>query len=321
MQINVTDYWLKHLNDKTFCKKIALVESENKFSFGDLFNASGKLADWLIKNFPDIEKPVAVFLPKSAELIVADIAIIYSGNAYMNLDTKQPVKRTENILKHIQPAYIISHSKFKKFFEELSLKNFFVIYVDELSLEDYDIEIIKSRLEFLTDTSPLCIVNTSGSTGTPKGVVMNHRSVIDFMDSCLKALPIAEPGIIGSLSPAYFDIFTMEFFLMLWLGYKFVIIPEFLATFPEKLVGYLEDKQIDFIFWVPTIMVNIANLDILSKHKIPHLKNILFAGEVFPQKHLEYWWTHLRSAKFVNMYGPIEITVDCLYHICNGTGY
>ena len=61
-------------------------------------------------------------------------------------------------------------------------------------------------------------------------------------------------------------------------------------------------------------MVNMANFDILSAHPLKSLKKVLFAGEVFPIKHLTYWMEHIPQAEFINMYGPIEITVDCLYH-------
>jgi acyl-coenzyme A synthetase/AMP-(fatty) acid ligase len=53
----------------------------------------------------------------------------------------------------------------------------------------------------------------------------------------------------------------------------------------------------------------------LAKWKLDHLKKVLFAGEVFPTKHLNYWRRHLPEAMFVNLYGPIEISVDCTYYI------
>jgi non-ribosomal peptide synthetase component F len=73
--------------------------------------------------------------------------------------------------------------------------------------------------------------------------------------------------------------------------------------------------EISFIFWVPTIMVNIANLGLLGSADLGKLKKIFFAGEVFPTKHLNVWRKHLPEALFVNLYGPIEITVDCTYYV------
>src|ERR1051326_1021315 len=63
------------------------------------------------------------------------------------------------------------------------------------------------------------------------------------------------------------------------------------------------------------IMVNIANLDLLAKFKLDRITKAFFIGEVFPTKHLNYWRRHLPKVMFVNLYGPIEITVACTYFI------
>jgi acyl-coenzyme A synthetase/AMP-(fatty) acid ligase len=100
-------------------------------------------------------------------------------------------------------------------------------------------------------------------------------------------------------------------------GSTIVILPDTLAAFPVDLLKMLHEKLVSFIFWVPTIMVNIANLDLLSKITLSKLKTVWFAGEVFPTKQFNYWKKYLSDTKFVNLYGPIEITLDCTYFIVN----
>jgi acyl-coenzyme A synthetase/AMP-(fatty) acid ligase len=175
---------------------------------------------------------------------------------------------------------------------------------------NYDNASLLARLERVIDTGPLCVIHTSGSTGTPKGVALNHRSTIDFMDWVFGRLALDGSEIIGSLSPFYFDIYTLEIFLCLAKGSTLVIIPDQLAAFPARLMEFMSVHAVSFIFWVPTIMVNIANQDLLATCKIAALNKVLFAGEVFPTKHLNYWRRYLSGAMFVNLYGPIEITVD-----------
>jgi non-ribosomal peptide synthetase component F len=77
----------------------------------------------------------------------------------------------------------------------------------------------------------------------------------------------------------------------------------------------VQNQPINFIFWVPTIMVNIANLDLLAKFNLEKITKVFFIGEVFPTRHLNYWRRHLPRAMFVNLYGPIENTVACTDYI------
>jgi non-ribosomal peptide synthetase component F len=91
------------------------------------------------------------------------------------------------------------------------------------------------------------------------------------------------------------------------------IIPEILFSFPVKLIDYLIEKEINFIIWVPSVLINVANTKVL-KNKNVLLKTILFIGEVMPNKQLNYWREHIKDATFSNVYGPTETTVICSYY-------
>ena len=135
------------------------------------------------------------------------------------------------------------------------------------------------------------------------------------MDWCFDCFSFDGTERIGSSSPFYFDIYTLELNLCLAKGATIVIIPEETGIFPAKLMEFVAAQSISFIFWVPTIMVNIYNLGLLNQFELSALKTIFFAGEVFPTKHLNGWRRALPGASFVNLYGPIEITVDCTYFV------
>ena len=65
---------------------------------------------------------------------------------------------------------------------------------------------------------------------------------------------------------------------------------------------------------MPYALINVANYDVLKDREMPYLKDIFFAGEVMPNKHLNYWRKHLPNCRYANLYGPTEITVDCTYY-------
>jgi amino acid adenylation domain-containing protein len=296
-------------------QKTAIIDGERKIIFKELVDRSRRLSFDIFDKVNSFNKPIAVFLPKSIESVVSDLAIIYSGNFYMNLDIKSPVIRIQNIIDQIKPRLIITNSESLKTIE--LLKD--VVHVINIDFLDNDSKIDEERLhrnlKYIIDTDPLCIINTSGSTGTPKGVVLNHKSFIDFTEWAIDTLNIDDNEIIGSLSPIVFDIYSFELCTLMSKGSTLVLIPEHYSPFPIKILEILFEAEVNFIFWVPTIMVNIANMDLLTRIDLSKLKTIWFAGEVFPTKQFNYWKKHLPATIFVNLYGPIEITLDCTYYI------
>ena len=312
MQINVIEYFEKTV--KTVSQKIAVIDGEKKITFEELCIKAKTLAVELSRS-NCINKPIAVFLPKSIESIIADIAITYSGNQYMNLDTKTPSTRIGNILNLIKPEIIITNKNLAGFILEIDV-SLPLIIIDEFDFtKSIERDIIDQRLGSIIDTDPLCIINTSGSTGTPKGVALNHKSFIDFTEWAIDTLKITDNEIIGSLSPLVFDIYSFELCMLMAKGSTIVLLPDSLAPFPAKILSLMQENKVTFLFWVPTIMVNIANMDLLSKIALPDLRTVWFAGEVFPTKQFNYWKKSLPEVKFVNLYGPIEITLDCTYFI------
>lgn len=78
--------------------------------------------------------------------------------------------------------------------------------------------------------------------------------------------------------------------------------------FPGKLIDYIEEKRINTLFWVPSVLMSSANAGVIAGGRPRGVERVFFCGEVMPCKQLNVWRASLPGADYVNMYGPMEIT-------------
>ncbi|MDR3339750.1 MAG: amino acid adenylation domain-containing protein [Candidatus Symbiothrix sp.] len=310
MQINLTQYL-----DRTaalFPHKIAVDDTKKVLTFGQLKRHAQNIATCLIalglKN-----KPVPVFMQKGCDMVESFAAIGYSGNFYVPIDTKSPESRLKSIFDSLGSEVILTNKEHQD-----KLNAFYtgkIICIEEASEFSGSLQLIADVLGEVIDTDPAYSIFTSGSTGNPKGVVISHRGVIDYIDWAIAAFSVDEHTVIANQAPFYFDNSTLDLYLMFATGAKLLIVPEEYYAFPARLMDLLNQSQVNFVFWVPFVLINIANYKLLEQKKPEYLQKVLFAGEVMPNKHLNYWRRHLPDCLYANLYGPTEITVDCTYYI------
>lgn len=310
MQKSVIEYLLTTVN--RFPNKTAVKDSEMSITFGELWQNSQKISSTLINATIGLNNPIGVYIPKGCKMIESFAGINMSGNFYVPLDTKSPVSRVCNIINTLDSKVLITD---RAHFKELKTFAKAEIFVIEDILES-NINVVNafSQLNKQIDTDPVYSIFTSGSTGAPKGVVVSHRGVIDYIDWANETFHFKNDAVIGNQAPFYFDNSTLDIYLMYSTGATLNIIPERFFAFPAKLVDYLNDEKISFVFWVPFVLVNVANLNIFETKRPEYMKDVFFAGEVMPNKHLNYWRKHLSNCRYANLYGPTEITVDCTYY-------
>lgn len=313
MKNNLIDYFEETVSQNP--EKIAVRHNAEAVGFNELKTKAKKLGNEIVSKIDNkTNRPIAVFLPKEINTIISDIGIMYSSNPFMNLDIKTPKDRIMNIYNLIKPIAIISNKKYSKLLSDIDVP---LILIDELDWDTMDTneDFLWLRRRTMIDTDPFCIINTSGSTGTPKGVVLNYKSFVDFVMASDERFSFDGSEIIGSLSPVVFDIYDFELCMLMMKGAQLVLLDAMLAAFPARLLQNMANTHVNFIFWVPSIMVNIANMKLLDKINIPELKLVWFAGEVFPTKQFLVWYDKFPNTTFANLYGPIEITLDCTYYV------
>lgn len=310
MQKNVIEYLSTTV--ERYKDKVAVKDSEGSITFGELWINSQKISAALVNSNIGLNNPICVYITKGCRMIEAFAGINMSGNFYVPLDTKSPISRIENIINTLGSKILITDRAHCEISREFSNVNIYII--EDIIECEINIDDALIQLDKQIDTDPVYSIFTSGSTGNPKGVVISHRGVIDYIDWAIEHFKFKSDAIIGNQAPFYFDNSTLDIYLMYSTGATLNIIPENFFAFPAKLIDYLNDEKISFVFWVPFVLVNVANLNIFETKKPQYLKDVFFAGEVMPNKHLNYWRKHLPECRYANLYGPTEITVDCTYY-------
>jgi len=309
-----------YATSQKFPDKPCVADNQEALTFRELFSKASDLAEKL-KQGGKINQPVLVYLPKGVSAIVSFASILISGNFYAPVDLKSPKERIKVILENLIPYRVISTRQYIEDLQELSVPDEKIIFLEDIGKESagHSIEelIANSRktTDQIIDTDPCYVMHTSGSTGIPKGVVIPHRGVIDYIEWAIPCLKVDENEVIGSQAPLYFDNSTLDIYLSWGAGAKLDLIPEELFLFPVKLIEYMETQKITFIFFVPSVLVNISKMNLLHPDRLPTLEKVIFAGEVMPTKHLAHWQENLPDKLYINLYGPTEITVDCTYFI------
>lgn len=289
-----------------FPEKVAFIEGQKSITYKD-FNLKSKALASRILEFPMKKEPVLIILAKGINALIAMFGVARSGNFYSIIDEKMPRERVEKIIAKLEPKLIITSKELRKDYGIL-----------ELLADDFDsFSINQTVLDAVNiiDTDLLYVLFTSGSTGEPKGVAITHKSVVDYTFWVKKTFGFNENSRLLNQAPFYFDNSVLDIYGSLASGATLHIIPNSLFAFPNKVCEYIINNEINTIFWVPSVLIYFANLEILDDYDLSSLKKILFCGEVMPNRQLNIWRKALPNALYANLYGPTEITDVCSYFI------
>lgn len=312
--VNSAVRWLAESAER-FPDKIAVEDENGTLTWRELEEAAAAAASAILERGSAANRPVLVYLPKSRESVVSFMGALYAGCPYAPVDYAVPLERLRRTFENLEPVLIITDREGLERISELGLEGAEAALYEDLASHPVDREAVGRALDKVVDTDPAYIMYTSGSTGVPKGVTIAYRGVVEYAQAVAETFRLTENSVLGLQSGFHFDNSVFDIYGCLLTGAKLVIIPEVLFMYPHKLMDLVAEKEVTCVFWVPTVMISVANSGALEGRELPKLETIVFAGEVMPNRQLNVWRRCLPGRVYANLYGPTEITVDCTCYI------
>lgn len=299
--------------EKNYSNKKAVIYKDKSINYNQLIDSSKKIGSYL-SSYIKINEPVMVFMNKSIETLETFFGILYAGGCYCLVNPEFPDNRIVQIHSVLKCNTIITNKenidKAKELFNKCNIFD-----IDELVKSSINDDILKEIQNNKIDLDPVYINFTSGSTGVPKGVAISNRSIIDFIEQFTYNFNINENDIIANQAPFDFDVSVKDIYSSIFKGATLLIVPKEYFSNPTELLDYITYNNATTLIWAVSALCLITTFHGLD-YKVPTSVNkVIFSGEVMPLKHLNIWLDKLKTATFVNVYGPTEITCNCTYHI------
>lgn len=306
--------------------KTAVRRSGKSMSYAELETKSNQLAHFLLAQGLQKGDRVGFYLNKSFETVIAVYGIMKAGGAYVPLDPFAPAARLAFVINNCGIRHLVtSEMKLEGVAEMLRLGAELQWLIGVPAQADLAVQTAVWEQIFqqpthlpqvgITEQDLAYILYTSGSTGDPKGIMHTHRSALSFAQWAAETYGLHADDVVSNHAPMHFDLSTFDFFAAALVGATTVIIPEALTKFPANLTRLIESERISVWYSVPYALIQLLTHGNMDKHDLSSLRWILFAGEVFPTKHLRPLMLRLPSVRFSNLYGPTETNVCTFYHV------
>jgi len=295
----------------------AVVCGEERLTFEQLSAQSRDLGLYLQTLGVTPDGRVGLCMERSADLVVAVLAILQAGGAYVPLDPAYPDDRLAYMLQDSQVAVVLTQDSLRDRITALGGPDVQVLALDVQRTEIADrVTALKAQNAQLHEVAKphhlAYVIYTSGSTGKPKGVMVEHRSVINYLTFCLENYFAPEAGECASFLhfPLTFDASITSLFAPLLAGKAVDANPQ--DSIETIGGGEFLNRGYDFIKLTPSHLLLLrSNADRIPPEYFEQRNLIIVGGEALTHDHVEFLGRPSDRIEIVNEYGPTEATVGC----------
>jgi amino acid adenylation domain-containing protein len=294
---------------------VALTDGGTSLTYGELNSRANRLARLLVARGAAPERFVAVALERSADLVVALLAVVKSGAAYVPLDPHYPADRLAYMLADARPLLVITSGDAANGIPGTAVRH--LVLDDAETIAALDAADPSDLLGPLLPDHPAYVIYTSGSTGLPKGVVIPHQNVVRLFGNTDHWFDFG-PQDVWTLFHSYaFDFSVWELWGPLLHGGRLVVVPHSVSRSPADFLALLADERVTVLNQTPSAFYQLMQADQENPGIGDRLtlRRVIFGGEALDLGRLESWYArHAEGGPvLVNMYGITETTVHVSY--------
>ncbi|WP_120309068.1 non-ribosomal peptide synthetase, partial [Mycolicibacterium celeriflavum] len=272
---------------------VAITSGKRSWTYRELDDAANRLTHLLIGHGVGPGECVALLMERSAEAIVAMLAVLNTGAAYLPIDAAVPDARMKFMVSDAAPIVAVTTAALA---ERLDGSGVSVIDVGDIEGRAVDIRTSTAMPEPSPDDIAY-LIYTSGTTGVPKGVAITHRNVTQLLESLDAGLPSA--GVWPLCHSLAFDVSVWEVFGALLRGGRVVVVPEEVAGSPEDFHALLVREHVDVLTQTPSAV------RVLPREGLESAA-LVVVGEACSAEVVEQW---APGRVMINAYGPTETTM------------
>ncbi|MEM9487465.1 MAG: amino acid adenylation domain-containing protein, partial [Cyanobacteria bacterium P01_F01_bin.116] len=284
---------------------LALIYEDQQLTYQELNSRANQLAHHLQQLGARPEVPVALYLERSPELLIALLAILKTGATYLPIDLALPGSGVGYRVEDSQATILVTR---QQLIGETDVSSK-VVCLDN----DGDAIAQQSNANLTSTVTPAnlaYIIYTSGSTGQPKGVTVEHRQLLSYVDSAIDRLELPAAGHYATVSTIAADLGHTMIFPCLCQGGTLHLIAAERVGDAQALVDYTQQHPIDCLKIVPSHLK--ALLQTSQPEQVLPRQRLVLGGETCPWSLMEQLQQLAPNCQCFNHYGPTETTVGAL---------
>lgn len=249
---------------------------------------------------------VGICVRRSIDMIVAMLAVLKAGGAYLPMDPDYPVERNLYIMNDSDAKILLTQDEFVDQWRDKA---------DVISLQDAGIlENDEGNLDWVNKPNDLAyIIYTSGSTGKPKGVMIEHINVVRLLFNEAFQFSFSSDDVWTMFHSYCFDFSVWEMYGALLYGGKLVIVSKDNAKDTRKFLDIINKEKVTVLNQTPGAFVNLIQEDSTASSGAGSLRYVIFGGEALKPILLKSFYEKHPETKLINMYGITETTVHVTY--------